>query len=245
MLLLIGGGLAAGFIDSIIGGGGLIALPLAMLKLGIHPVAIGTNKIGGVCSTFAALAVYGLGRRVPWAIALKFAVWVGIGSVAGASLSRVVAPFYSVMLVIGTCLVLATMFARKRIIKAAEAARHEREWALTPTAVGLGLLCGFYDGAWGPGGGTFMFLALLYVAPIGLVGAMAAAKIANFASAFLAVATYAYQGNVNWSLGAVLGVSLGAGAVVGARLALSHADRILTPMLAVITALLLWKLANG
>lgn len=246
MILIVGAALAAGLVDSVIGGGGLIMLPAMMLRLGVHPTAIGTNKMAGACGTLAALAVYGRGGHVRWKVALRFAAWVGAGSVLGAAVSpRFLVPFYPALLGAGSVLCLGTLFFRERLIAVFKRTPHGNSSALSPQAACLGLLCGFYDGAWGPGGGTFMFLTLLYATPLGLMGAIAASKIANFASSILALATYAAQGYIRWDWGTLAGVSLACGSLAGARLALKHAERILTPLLLIVTGLLLWKLWSG
>lgn len=57
-LLLFATGTAAGFVDSIAGGGGLVALPM-LLSVGMPPqIALGTNKLQGSFGTFSAALNY-------------------------------------------------------------------------------------------------------------------------------------------------------------------------------------------
>jgi len=247
ILLLFAAGLAGGLIDSVIGGGGLITLPAVMLHLGVRPVSIGTNKIGAFFCTLAAVSVYS--RRMRWRTAFSFAAWVALGSVLGASVSpRWLSPAYPFLLGIGAFLCLAAVLFRNRLLSEREpspASRLRDKGAVSPLAAGLGFLSGFYDGAWGPGGGTFMFLSLLYATPLGLMGSIAAAKIANLASSSFSLAAYAIQGYAEVKTGLVLGAGLLIGAFAGAKLALKHAERILVPLLVVISILLLVKLWSG
>ncbi|MBI4051774.1 MAG: TSUP family transporter [Elusimicrobia bacterium] len=244
MTLLLLAGFIAGFVDSIIGGGGLITVPALMLHLGISPHSIGTNKIAGACATLTAMAVYGFKKQVPWVTALQFAGWTGVGAILGAYFSpRFLAPIYPLLLWMGTGFCLATLLFRNRILSSSrERTVHKSD--LSTLAAALGFICGLYDGAWGPGGGTFMFLVLFYVTPLGLLGSMAAAKIANFGTAFLSLGTFGAQGFVHWGLGSFLGLSVACGAFIGSHVAIRHADRVLTPVLLVITSLLLWKLVG-
>lgn len=244
VLLLLAAGLAAGFIDALFGGGGLITVPALMLRLGRTPEAIGTNKIAGAACTLAAIAVYGAAGRIPWRKAAAFSAWTGLGAAVGAFYSpRFLAPVYPVLLWAGTALCAATLLLRRRLVEASgNRPPHE---ALGAPACALGFLCGLYDGAWGPGGGTFMFLALLYTGGLGLVGSMAAAKIANFCSASMSLSVYALTGWVRWSVGLPLAASLALGAAAGASMGLRRAERLLAPALFTVTALLLWRLSRG
>ncbi|MBI2069289.1 MAG: TSUP family transporter [Elusimicrobia bacterium] len=243
MALLLAAGVLAGFIDSVIGGGGLITVPALMLHLGVSPWAIGTNKIGAAAATLAAITVYGVKRRMAWGPAIRFAVSVGLGAFCGASVSpRLLVPFYPVLLWLGAALCAATLLLKNKALNAPSSRAGKSNGAVSTLSLGLGFAVGFYDGAWGPGGGTFMFLVLLWTTPLGLVGSMAAAKIANFSSAVLSLSSYAWQGYVDWRLGSVFAVTLAGGAFLGARLAIDHAERFLTPLLLIIAALLLVKL---
>lgn len=237
-------GLFAGFIDSIVGGGGLIALPTLILELGLTPAAVGTNKIVGSTATLVAVAVYARAKAMPWKPALKFGAAVAAGSLLGAALSpSYVRPFYPVMLWLGTALCLGTLLLRRRILEAAHRRHRHGGSSIPPSGLAIAFAIGLYDGAWGPGGGTFMFLGLLYTSPLGLLGAMAAAKIANLMSASVSLATYLWQGHVVWKPGLIVAGGVAFGALTGASLALKHAERVLTPLLLAVTGLLLWKVA--
>jgi uncharacterized protein len=235
-------GLVAGFIDSFVGGGGLITLPAMMLHFGVSPSAIGTNKIGGASAALMAAVVYGAKGHMPWKSAFRFAAWVGTGSVLGAAASpRLLAPVYPALLWLGTLLCVGAVLFKDRLsaVKPSEA-RHGK--GLAPLACATGLLVGFYDGAWGPGGGTFMFLTLFYMTPLSLVACIAASKVANLASALFSLAAYASQGYVHWGLGSAVALSIAGGAFAGASVAIKHAERVVMPLLLIISGLLLWRL---
>jgi uncharacterized membrane protein YfcA len=104
-----------------------------------------------------------------------------------------------------------------------------------------GLVCGFYDGVWGPGGGTFMLLSLLLFAKLPLFTALAASKMANTFSAGVALTSYANQGYVHWVEGSLVGVGAASGAFLGAKCATRKAHQIVRPVLALVSGLLLLK----
>jgi uncharacterized membrane protein YfcA len=113
---------------------------------------------------------------------------------------------------------------------------------IAPAVVLSGLACGFYDGVWGPGSGTFMFLSLLFVAKLPLLPSLAAAKLANSASAITSLVSYAAAGHVHTHQGVVMAVGTIAGGYMGARQASASAARVVRPVLAIVVLLLMVKL---
>jgi uncharacterized membrane protein YfcA len=115
---------------------------------------------------------------------------------------------------------------------------------LAPSVLLSGLACGIYDGVFGPGAGTFMFLSLLFFAHLPLLSALAAAKLANTASATVALASYAESGHVYWRLGAIAAVGALVGGYLGARQASARAARIVRPTLVVVVVLLVLRIVT-
>ena len=59
VLLVLAAGFAAGWIDAVVGGGGLLQLPVLLLVPGLSPVqALATNKMGSVFGTAVSAATY-------------------------------------------------------------------------------------------------------------------------------------------------------------------------------------------
>jgi uncharacterized membrane protein YfcA len=104
------------------------------------------------------------------------------------------------------------------------------------------MICGFYDGIAGPGGGTLMFLSLLIFARVPLLPAMATAKIANLASASVALSSFSITGNVVWKMGLITAVGMAIGATTGARLATRRAAPVARVALAIVATGLVLKL---
>lgn len=215
--------LAAGWIDAVVGGGGLLLLPALLLGLphgtpGAH--ALGTNKAVAIVGTTGAAVTYV--RKTP--IDVRTAVRIGLaalaGSMGGAFLAagmstEVLKPVIMVVLLgVGAFVILRPSFGtapapgpvtRRRIL----------------AAIGLaGLGIGFYDGLVGPGTGTFLVLALTAVLHLDLVSASATAKIVNCCTNAGALAMFAWQGAVLWQLAGLMAVFNLAGGTLGARTAL-------------------------
>ncbi len=248
-LVLLLAGLAAGLIDSIAGGGGLITLPTLGVFLSAGPHAIGTNKIAGSAASLVALLVYARARKPDWKSIARFAAFAAAGSFLGSRVSPLLPrEAFKVLLLITGPLVLFLLWRRElwtRVLHTEEHA-HPENLQITFRVAVAGLLCGFYDGAWGPGGGTLMLLASLLVAKMPLFTALAASKLANLASASSSLVSYAAQGYVHWAPGAAVGVGISVGSFFGARRASKDAARIIRPVLAlVVSALILRILFTG
>lgn len=244
--LLAGAGFLAGFIDSIAGGGGLITIPTLIFVVGAGAQAIGTNKIVGLSAAAVAFFVYSRGGHFAWRKSAAFAAWVGVGSFLGSRVAPHVPPEVFRWLLAVTCPVILWIVWRKDLWVAREVAHEAAGSAgpglFSPQTVLAGLACGFYDGVWGPGAGTFMFLTLLFLLRLPLFSALAASRFVNTLSALVSLCSYAQGGYVRWGVGLPMAVGIGAGAFFGATHATRSAARIIRPMLAVVALLLLVKI---
>jgi uncharacterized membrane protein YfcA len=199
------GGILAGFIDSIAGGGGLITLPLLALTLGPGIDAIATNKINGTVGALMALIVYARRGHLDWRSGALFTTMI----VCGSFLGSLGAPFFSPdifrFLILAICPVLLVVIWQKdRWLQTQPENAEVKAWLVA--FVGLG--CGLYDGAFGPGGGTFMLLSLTLVAKLPLLVALAASKLANTASASVGLVSYGLRGYIHWWYGASMATGL-------------------------------------
>lgn len=240
-------GLVTGLIDSIAGGGGLISLPSLGLVLGLGPHAIGTNKIVGTVAALVAWIVYARRGHFQFGKSLLFCCAIGAGAWAGSRCSPLVPQSWFKIFLMVSCPLLLWVVWRKDLWQelGAEGAigTPRAPWVAPVLVVLSGLGVGFYDGIWGPGGGTFMFLALLFFVKMPLLPALAASKFANTVSAGTSLSSYAQQGFVHWQEGLIMAAAVTIGAYVGATLASQRASRLVRPVLALVAVLLAIKLA--
>jgi uncharacterized membrane protein YfcA len=243
MWIVLIASLVAGFIDAIAGGGGLITLPAYTLVLGPGANAIGSNKVGAVLASSVALFVYSRKGHVDWKTGVVFSLWIAMGSAAGSFVSPHIPPeLFKAFLVI-TCPSILWVVWKKDLWVTRELVDHAQKSRPTVSRLLIpGLVVGFYDGVWGPGGGTFMFLALLFVAGLPLLQALGASKLANAASAAASLTGYATQGHVNWKLGLLGAVSISFSAWIGAHFATRNAGKVVRTVLAIVVCLLLIRL---
>ncbi len=239
-LLLTITGFIAGCIDSIAGGGGLITLPVltSVLEPGAH--AIGTNKIVGTSGALIAFFVYLRKHPLHLKKGFAFLVAIGLGSFLGSLCTPLIPKIYFRYILIGACpLVLWFLWNKKIFLQ--EAQEHGKR--LTRKALGIlfitGCAVGFYDGFFGPGGGTFMLLGLLWAAKLPLFEALLLSKLANAVSAGVALVSYGVQGYVHPREGILMASGMIVGSFLGARFATHRAERIVRPVLAGVVILLL------
>lgn len=204
-------GLAAGFVDSIAGGGGLITLPV-LLGLGFDPkLALGTNKLQAVFGSGSAAWHYSRAGKVNWGeCKLGFALTF-IGSAFGSILVRQLDPaLLGRVLPILLLTVAVYMLLRPTLGDTDAQSRMNRHIF----DVGFGLAIGFYDGFFGPGTGTFWTMAFVLALGFNLTRATAHTKVVNFASNLASLGVFAIAGEVL----ILAGLTMGAGQLLGARL---------------------------
>lgn len=230
----------AGFIDAIAGGGGLLTIP-ALLTAGLPPhLVLGTNKL---CATFgSATAGYTFFRRKlfaprQWRNAL---IATAIGSALGAVIAHwLPAAWLNQMLpvVVFSC-GLYMLFGRmpEAPSQADAPIAQGRQW---PQGLGLG----FYDGIAGPGTGAFWTVSTLLLYPLDLLRASGVARCMNFVSNAMALSIFIITGQVAWLLGICMGIALMAGALLGARTAISGGSRFIRPVFILVVLALTVRLA--
>jgi hypothetical protein len=224
-VLLSAVALAAGTIDAIGGGGGLLTVP-ALLATGLPPhLALGTNKGQSVFGSFAALVRFARGGLVePRRAAVTFPLGLA-GSAAGAALALAL-PASALRPAVVALLALAALFVGLRRGTPARLEDAPPRRGALAIAGALALAIGAYDGFFGPGTGTFLIVGFVALLGDGLAHASAGAKVVNFASNLAAVALFAARGAVVWRLALPMAACQLAGGWMGAHLAVRRGDAV-------------------
>jgi uncharacterized membrane protein YfcA len=237
---LTGVAFAAGLIDAIAGGGGLLTVP-ALLAAGLPPhLALGTNKGQSVFGSGSAMVKYWRSGLIdPERARVGFPLGLA-GSAGGAALVLAV-PAANLKPIVLVLLAAAALFIglRRGTPEARAAAGQPPRWkGGTVTAGLIALAIGAYDGFFGPGTGTFLIVAFVALLGDGLARASAGAKVVNFASNLAALALFAWRGVVVWPVALPMAVGQLSGAWLGAHLAVRRGDA-LVRRVAVLSALAL------
>lgn len=242
LLLVSLASLLAGFVDAIVGGGGLILVPALFATFPTaHPATLfGVNKSASIWGT--AFATWQYSRRVQlrWAALWPAAVAGFAGSLGGAWLITLISPdFFRKALPLVLLAVLAYTLARKELGRA-HAPRfsgHAEVWA----ACIVGVALGFYDGFFGPGTGSFLVFLLVRWLGYDFLHASASAKLINTATNLAALILFSIKGLVWWHLALAMGSANVVGSVLGTRLALKHGTGFVRVVFIVVVSALILK----
>lgn len=247
VLALLGlAGLSAGFVDAVVGGGGLIQLPALLIGLpGAAPVNIlATNKLSSICGTTASSATYYRRIRPDPRTFGPLMACAFVGSVGGAFIASHISasafdPIVLVVLVVVGAYVLLRPALGERTMLRYTGRRH------TLAACGTGLLIGAYDGALGPGTGSFFVITLVGLLGYGFLEASAKARLANWATNLAALCVFVPQGAVLWKVGVVMGACNLVGGYLGARTTVARGGAFVRIFLVVVVAAFVVRIAGS
>ncbi|WP_420330066.1 TSUP family transporter [Ornithinimicrobium murale] len=222
-LLMALAGLTAGWIDAVVGGGGLIQLPALLLGFpGASPVQIlATNKLGSICGTTVSSVTYFRRVRPDLSTALPLAGCAFLGSLGGALIASLIpkTAFNPIILLV-LIGVGAYTLAKPSMGQISQLRFSGRAHLVVAGLIGFGI--GVYDGALGPGTGSFYVFAMVGLLGYGFLQASAKAKIANWATNLAALAVFIPMGAVMWKVGLLMGLCNMLGAYLGARTAVAR-----------------------
>lgn len=242
LLLVVIAAFCAGWIDAVVGGGGLLQLPALLLIPGISPVqALATNKLASVFGTATSSVTYYRRAKPDIRTALPMAAIAFIGSFGGAAVATVLPPAAFKPIIVIALLVVALFTAFRPQMGAATKLRyHGHKHHIMAGAAGLGI--GFYDGMIGPGTGTFLVITLVALLGYDFLQASAKAKIVNLATNAGALMLFIPHGAVLWLLGGILAVANVAGSYLGSRMAISRGTTFIRVVFLVVVVGLIAKL---
>ncbi len=234
--------LLAGFVDSIVGGGGLIMVPalFAVFPTTQPATLFGLNKGASVWGTAVATVQYTRRVNLRWTALLPAAGAGFAGSLAGAWLVTLVdGSFLRKGLPFVLLGVLAYTLVKKDLGRT-HAPRFSGS-AETLAACGIGLVLGFYDGFFGPGTGSFFVFLFVRWLGYDFLNASASAKLLNTATNLAALALFAYTGHVWWHFALTMAIANVVGSLLGTRLALKHGSGFVRVVFIVVVSALIFK----
>ncbi len=241
-LLLILAAFVAGFVDSIAGGGGLIAMPMLLIA-GASPLeALATNKLQGAFGAGTATLAYARAGHVRLREQLGMAAVSSLAAAIGALVAKAM-PADVLRIIMPVILVaVAAFFALKPGLSDLDRVQRLSAPAFTFTAVPL---IAAYDGFFGPGTGSFFMLAFVLLAGFGMLKATAHTKMLNFASNIGSLCIFIPSGAMWWGVGLGMSVAQIAGAALGARVAMKIGARLIKPLIVTVSVAmalrLLWQ----
>lgn len=231
----------AGMVDAVVGGGGLIQIPvlLGQFPQTAIPTLFGTNKLSSIAGTGAALWRYTRSVRIPWLVVLPGTAAALVGAWAGAALvawlpRETMRPLVVVLMIA----VALYTFMRKdfgqqvtRVLTGAD------RWK----GAAFGGLIGLYDGFFGPGTGSFLIFLFIRLLQMDFLHASVMAKIVNVSTNLAAIAFFVAHGEIFWQVAGVMALSNLAGSQVGSALALRYGAAFIRKAFLVVVVVLILR----
>ncbi|MGG2065490.1 TSUP family transporter [Bacillus sp. S14(2024)] len=239
LVFLVLSGFLAAFIDSVVGGGGLISIP-ALLFTGLPPsTAIATNKLASSMGSLTSTISFIKSGKVNFRLVSKLFPLTVLGSFLGAYIvkhisSQVLQPLVLVLLI---------AVAIYTILK--------KDWGKDSKYEGMGwkrglifavtvFTIGFYDGFFGAGTGSFLLFSFLIIG-FDFIQSAGNAKVLNFGSNIAALIMFLYLDVVNFSYGIPMGIAMILGALVGSNFAIKKGVSYVRILFIVVTLFLIGK----
>lgn len=231
---------AAGWIDAVSGGGGLIQLP-ALLLVFPHSAtltAMGTNKTSSIIGTSMALRTYTRSHKPDWSLAGRIMTVAFVASGLGSyTATRVSTEFLRPVVVCVLAGVWVFTIVRKPVLdrEVFETAKHVR-------AMLIAAVVGYYDGLIGPGTGSFLLIGFVAVVGLSFLGASVAAKLANWSTNLASIIVFAASGHIDVPLALGMGACNAVGGWLGARTAIARGSGFVRVVFLCTTGALLLRL---
>lgn len=240
--ILLVAAFTAGFIDAIVGGGGLIQLPAFFLAFpGLPPsVILGSNKLASFSGTAVATIRYVRNTPVRWNAVLPAIITALIFSVIGA---RMVSLFdkelFKPIVLILLCLVAIYTFIKKDFGIAGKSGLEQSR--ILPVSLLTGALLGLYDGFFGPGTGSFLIVIYVSIFGFDFLNASVSAKLVNCATNVAALVYFIYTGNIRFDIAIPVALCNIAGSLIGVRMALLKGSRFVRVLFLVVVSGMILK----
>jgi uncharacterized protein len=217
---------AAGFVDAIAGGGGLIQTPLSIVMLPQYPIAtvIGTLKIPAFSGTSIAAIQYAKKVQLNYKQLGLMALVAFCAAFAGSNLLAMVSnSFMKPFLLFVLIAVAVYTYSNKKFgIHTHKTHSAKEQWVY---ATGISLVIGFYDGFIGPGAGSFLVIAFISMLGFDFLKASANAKFVNMATNFGSICFFLLKGTIMFKIALPMAACNAVGGALGARLAIFKGNK--------------------
>lgn len=236
----------AGFIDSVVGGGGLIQLPAMLILLPGLPIAtiLGTNKFASCAGTTIAVQRYARHVKFDWPTILPAAITAFVFAFIGSRIVSLINPALLRPLVLVLLILVAIYVFFLKDLGIIHQPKHPPKKAQL-LGIAVGAVLGFYDGFFGPGAGSFLIFAFVGLFGFDFLAASASAKVINLATNLASILYFGWTGHIIYGYAIPMALCSIAGATIGARLAIAKGSRFVRVFFLVIVCALIAKLAQS
>jgi uncharacterized protein len=232
----------AGFIDAVVGGGGLIQIPALLISLPKTPLPtiFGTNKIAALAGTSISAVQYSKRIKFNYKLLLDISICAGLASFLGAKVVSYtnVNTLKPIILVVLIAIAIYTFL--KKDLGSVQTKNLSFDKQLIYGSL-IGLIVGFYDGFFGPGTGSFFVLGFVVILGFEFVQASAYSKIINCMTNISALIVFIRQGNYLLELAIIMAIWNISGNFIGTRIALKKGNSFVRTIFLVIVTLMILR----
>ncbi len=246
LFLLAAFAFVAGFVDAIVGGGGLVQVPalFTLVPQGSAASLFGTNKIAAISGTFIAATRYVRAVKLSWDALLPALIGAAIFGWLGAAAVSLLPRELAQPLVLVLLIVVAIATFRKKELGSV----HDPRFSVTKARLAgfaTGALLGFYDGFFGPGTGAFLIFIFVRFFGYDFLHASASSKMVNLMTNLAALAFFLPAGEFFLLAALAMAVSNVAGAFVGTHLAVTKGSQFVRRFFLILLVVLIARMAYG
>lgn len=226
IILLCVAAFAAGFVDAIVGGGGLIQTPVALVVLSAHPVVniLASTKIPSFSGTLFAAIQYAKKVALNNQLTTILCTLAFFASFAGSGVQTIVSNDFMKPVLLVVLSAVAVYTIAKKNFGTSEAKELPQKLQLF-RATAIAIIIGFYDGFIGPGTGSFLILAMVSLLRYDFLHASAQAKMVNLATNLGSIVLYTLKGKIIWAVALPMAACNALGGLIGARVAIAKGNR--------------------
>jgi len=215
----------AGFVDAIVGGGGLIQTPAGLILFPNEPIArvIGSLKIPSFTGTFFAARQYLKKVKIPFPRLLLFTSIAFIAAFTGSyCLTLVSNAFMKPVIFIVLILIALYTYTNKNLGLEIQSVHFQFKWY---KGAAICLVIGFYDGFIGPGAGSLLVLAFISILGFDFLQSNAHAKMVNLATNLGSIVLFVLKGSILWSVALPMAVCNAMGGFLGSKMAIAKGNK--------------------
>lgn len=241
LLIICIAGFFAAFVDSIVGGGGMISIP-ALLATGMPThLALGTNKFAASSGAISSVYHYYKGKNLNKEILFPLIPFSILGSAIGVICVLAINPdFLKNIIVLLIVIMLIYSFVNKNL----GLEDHYSGMTIKDEAKSRGFtsIIGFYDGFFGPGTGSFFIMMLIHIFKFDFKRSAGNAKALNLASNVAALLMFLFNKQIAFQIGIPMAISMMLGARFGTLFALKKGTHWIKPIFGIVSVALIFKM---
>jgi uncharacterized membrane protein YfcA len=215
----------AGFVDAIVGGGGLIQTPAGIILFPHEPISrvIGSLKIPSFTGTFFAARQYLKKVKIPLPRLLLFTSIAFVAAFTGSyCLTIVTNAFMKPVIFIILVFIAIYTYTNKNLGLEIQSTHFKFKWYKGAL---ICLVIGFYDGFIGPGAGSLLVLAFISVLGFDFLQSNAHAKVVNLATNMGSILLFVLKGSIMWSLALPMAICNALGGFLGSKMAIAKGNK--------------------